>query len=183
MGIIFNMARWILTVLLIIFCTASSAFAYKTPRWQFFPVAIAVQDHPKAGLVKQAFSEWETKTGMVKFDYVNPAKRRPCIDVSFAEKRTDSTVVGYARTNRIFQAGFYSKVSIVIYLSHPKTGEKLSDEQLYKIALHEMGHTLGLSHSKSTGDIMYPNLSMIATSHLSSGDLRQFDYIYKPIKK
>ena len=44
--------------------------------------------------------------------------------------------------------------------SHYYHGNPLSDGDKQNIALHELGHSLGLGHSNYTGDVMYPYYAM-----------------------
>jgi predicted Zn-dependent protease len=45
-----------------------------------------------------------------------------------------------------------------VYLAtrSPATGRTFSPESRRAIVLHELGHALGLPHSTSAGDVMYP---------------------------
>jgi hypothetical protein len=51
----------------------------------------------------------------------------------------------------------YSTVSLSTHTIH---GEALSEGDMQNIALHELGHSLGLGHSNYTGDLMYSTYSM-----------------------
>jgi hypothetical protein len=58
-----------------------------------------------------------------------------------------------------------SNVSLAAETSH---GNSLNAIDMQNIALHELGHSLGLGHSNFTGDIMYPAYSLLSPPILIS---------------
>lgn len=48
--------------------------------------------------------------------------------------------------------------------THTHHGEPLIDGDMQNIALHELGHSLGLGHSNETGDVMYPDIALLGAS-------------------
>ena len=112
-------------LLILLFVFVSPIFAYELPRWQFFPVKVYVQDNPRAYLVKEAFSEWEARTNIAKFFYVETEKKIPKIIVKFAENNEfgigneHGKAVGV--THSFTPRGFYATAQIVIYENYPGT--------------------------------------------------------------
>ena len=53
--------------------------------------------------------------------------------------------------------------STTILATHSNHGTSLNEVDLQNVALHELGHSLGLGHSNHTGDLMYGTYSMGTT--------------------
>ena len=67
----------------------------------------------------------------------------------------------------------------VLVGKHSPDGGKFTDVQLNKIALHEIGHAIGiLGHSENINDIMYYSTEMQRQSTLSIKDIETARKIY-----
>ena len=58
--------------------------------------------------------------------------------------------------------------STIILGTHANHGEPLNEVDMQHITLHELGHSLGLGHSNSTGDVMYAIYSLGSSPPLIS---------------
>lgn len=61
-------------------------------------------------------------------------------------------------------------------------GLQWSPDMLRKVVLHEMGHSMGLGHSASTSDIMFPTLGANTRYQFGPGDIRELTNRYGPPK-
>jgi hypothetical protein len=52
--------------------------------------------------------------------------------------------------------------------THDSHGDAISDGDLQNIALHELGHSLGLGHSNYSNDVMYPAYTLLGPARLLS---------------
>ena len=59
----------------------------------------------------------------------------------------------------------YSNISLATHTSH---GESLTDGDMQNVALHELGHSLGVGHCNYTGDTMYPAYTLLSPPRLIS---------------
>ena len=169
---------FLLLIIAVMCFQAQPVNSYQLPRWQFFPIKVYIEEHPKKQIVRNAFDEWEARTHMAKFFYVDSDRKIPKIIVRFAENSsgTDhSNAVGV--TYSFTPYGFYATANVVMYTNHPGTNIPLTDKEIHSVALHEIGHALGLKHVPDKNDIMY--FQMNRTEHLTPNDLNQFFSIYK----
>ena len=70
-------------------------------------------------------------------------------------------------------------ISLFYVAKHSSDGWKFTDVQLNKIAMHEIGHAIGiLGHSDNINDIMYYSTASQRQSTLSSKDVDTVKKIY-----
>jgi hypothetical protein len=73
------------------------------------------------------------------------------------------------------QAGRVRRATISLAL-RTNTGALLGDPALFAVAVHEVGHALGLPHSGDTADVMFP---ATRTGNLSERDRRTVAVLYR----
>ena len=169
--------------LLLIFCTGLCTLALEDWRWtdrQNISVYIP-QGDDKTSLMVKAFKEWQTKT---KNQFIFKGANTPedsDIDVVFIEKNLESycgniDAMGCAQ-NYTENGKMHSKIYIA--KRRPK-GLLLSNTQVYAVMRHEIGHSLGLGHSKKYGDIMFANTNLGIAIHqdIQDNDVRALFAVY-----
>lgn len=126
-------------------------------------------------MVKRAFSEWEALAAL-PFTYVYTAQPTPAdIVVRWVndpqpgdpEEHDSIRRVGTCRAE--VQDGYLTGQTLTFSLHETASPEPLSEQRLYAVALHEVGHSLGMSgHSPHPQDVMY---HASHASELSARDL------------
>lgn len=80
--------------------------------------------------------------------------------ISWTEKSPSSgDEIGYANTSYTQPSGIIVDSRITL-ASKTLEGYVLNEFEMQNIALHELGHSLGLSHSNTDKDIMYPKITL-----------------------
>jgi hypothetical protein len=115
-----------------------------------------------AGQVREAFIEW-TDVGLpIQFTFVDRARDAEILVrwTARLERKTGNTVW------RVDRDG-WMRGSDVLLATHLSSGRPLDARSLRAIALHEIGHALGLAHSDDRHDVMAP---LVRVASLSGGD-------------
>jgi predicted Zn-dependent protease len=125
--------------------------------------------------VDYAFSVWQKADNRIKYTFTNNSRNA---DVAFVfvenlGKKYEENYLGLTEydTNTDNEIEF-SKVQISL-LKFGK--EKISAGEIKATIVHELGHVLGLGHSDSETDIMYPYISPDHSSELTYDELSRGD--------
>jgi predicted Zn-dependent protease len=122
--------------------------------------------------IRTAFRQWDEVGLPVRFDLEADSARS---DVQFQWKtqfdidRTGQTDVSWDNEGRILSA------VVTVALLDPK-GRPLSADDVRVVALHEIGHLLGLDHSSDSTDIMFGRTQ---ARDLSARDIRTARMLYE----
>ena len=166
-------------LLVAFFFIVSSCISFAaTYRWKSFPVTVYIESHPKKATVKQAFSTWQSLTRIAKFQYVNTENADIVVKFVATPDREKTSrephLAGY--TNYSWNGPYLNHATITILSTVPGSTVQASDKYVYMVALHEIGHALGLPHSKNSNDVMY---YLYSTQLLiSPNDVNAFKALY-----
>lgn len=147
--------------------TLSGTSSWDYTKWNFL----------KDEIVKAAFSDWERALGgRITFKQTTDPKLTD-IAVHWRNNFNGTDILGLERPRTVYGGKYLIDADIQITLT--ANGRTLSDKQLKAIALHEIGHALGLNgHSPYPGDIMYPSIQP-GVYRLSTRDIQTIRGLYE----
>ena len=112
-----------------------------------------------ARVARAAFDEWAEVGVPLRFMFIVDSSRAD-IRVNFADQLTGGNRLGVT-THSHDQNGWIVGAEITIAL-HDSSGTVLPPAVVTATARHEVGHALGLGHSKDRATIMYPESQTLA---------------------
>jgi hypothetical protein len=129
-------------------------------------------DQALASNVRRAFSDWGQAGVPLAFMFVGSSNGAE-VKVSFVDHfdRQMSGLTLWTRDPNGWILGGTIQLSL-----RTGSGHLLNSDQLYAIALHEVGHMLGLDHTSDTTAIMTPRVSALA---LTPKDVATMQLIYE----
>lgn len=124
---------------------------------------VADWHRPYVSEVKRAFTAWDTLALPVRFRFVDDSSRAH-VHVAFID-RFREPISGRTRWAR--DENYWITDASITLAVHHRTGEILEDDAMHAMALHEVGHLLGLDHTIDPSSVMAPK---VRVRSLSSAD-------------
>ena len=155
-------------------------------RWNknSFPLSVYVQTNGVpdyyVSAVKKAYMRWQSVTGgAVSFKFVSSPQNADmkCYFTSDFGNLSEDTV-GYHQFKYMDDKIADSTIKFRLV---DQNGKQFQNQVLYNVALHEIGHSLGLAgHSSKSGDLMYP-VSKSRNYDFSKRDLTTLKLLYSMV--
>lgn len=128
------------------------------------------------GIIRRAFKAWE-KIGPVSFSEVNNSSSNANISISFVARVHASCCCKFDGTGGSIAHAFYPKSGALHFDDDEQyTNSNTTGYNLFSIALHEIGHLLGLKHSNDPKAVMY--MEYKNNQNLTDEERHGIEYIY-----
>lgn len=168
-------------LLILIFCLgANTCFANLAFQVNNFPVKVYVPESQYSYMVKQAFSEWiYVSKNKISVEYISEIRKKAArISFVFVDYCSDKDKLGLAHTT--YSGKYVIHTEIEIATRDFRTKKLLSNDQIYKTIVHEIGHAIGLDHSPNTKSIMYfQNLYPQIKQNITQEDIIEIRKMYR----
>jgi len=157
---------------------AATAARWRPPEGDTRVLRVAFADPPADAAsfwreAREALDTWSAIPGIPFLFQLVPATGEP--DVEFRWVDRFPTSQAGATHRRLDEDGYVDGVTVVLARSHAD-GSSMSPEFRRLVALHEVGHVLGLPHSEDPGDVMHPGNRNL---RVSSRDVRSLRSLYR----
>ena len=146
--------------------------AFDPVRVHMAPTRVANFQPAFVAAVREAFRQWEAAGIPVKFALgADSASAEVVIrwKVQFEENRSGQTDLLWDQEGQIVSGE-------ILLATFDAAGQPVTADDVRVVALHEIGHLLGLDHSPDPTDLMYPEARV---RELSVRDVRTADLLYR----
>jgi hypothetical protein len=122
--------------------------------------------------VRQAFYDWSAAGVPLAFTFIGDSARAE-VHVTFVDRFAERMSGRTLWTRDVHWWILRGDIQLAL---HSGAGHQLNNEQLHAIALHEVGHLLGLDHTSNPAAIMSPRVSAL---QLTPEDIATMRLIYQ----
>lgn len=141
-------------------------------------IRVWVQNDPKirnwwvgyVQTVREAFAEWETAGLPIRFEYPTDSANADIVIRWIEQFPSNELRIG--KTRRLADHNAWVTHAEIVVALHDREGDSFPPDEVSEILRHEIGHALGLGHSKDRGTIMYPENTQLDITSLDRETLR-----------
>lgn len=160
-------------ILITLIALAFSVNIAAAASWSKRSFNVYIETNPKLYIMKKAFGRWQSATNkFVKFDFTNNVQNAD-ITCDFTEK-LEGMAVGVTQNTYLGDKIIHSKISLANKTLYNRI---LTDDEYYRIMLHEIGHALGLPHSTKLNSIMRETTNEI--TNINFEDIKDLKQLYQ----
>lgn len=151
---------------------------YRWPDRRDKPLRVWVQSDPKirnwwigyVQTVRETFAEWETAGLPIRFEFPTDSTGADILIRWIEQFPSNELRIG--KTRRLADHNAWVKRAEIVVALHDRDGDSFPPDEVTEILRHEIGHALGLGHSKDRGTIMYPENTQLDITSLDRETLR-----------
>jgi hypothetical protein len=141
--------------------------------------ALPLAESDVRGALQAVLAEWSSYAA-ITFTPTTQANADTSIDISFPSGDHGDgfpfTPSGAVLAHTFYPPPNPETIAGDMHVNYDEAWSVNGSLQIYPVMLHEMGHALGLGHSDSPSDVMYPYYQ--GTQHLASGDVQALRTLY-----
>ena len=151
---------------------------YRWPDARDQPLRVWVESAPKirnwwvgyVQVVRETFQEWETAGIPIRFEFPTDSTDADIVIRWIEQFPSNELRIG--KTRRLADHSAWVRHAEIVVALHDRDGESFPPDEVTEILRHEIGHALGLGHSKDRETIMYPENTQLEITSLDRETLR-----------